>query len=286
MTTYKEFCSLRDQRRAGEEAPQYTEEEAFQLAYRSTALNTEASTYTRSFMMAQQHPNSVSSQHREVKTLLTLTGYQLAAALDLAWPDRSTDHEQGETEMSFWIRSEAEIIEDDRYPAGIYAYWPDVPEEGSVPLDIQAAIYIDRRRSFAQLGDGLTENSPKLPPLTAAAIVPLQHDACRSSKAGADILAERRRQVESKGWDHAHDDAHPSGEIAAFAAVYAMPEAARNWDASSTGYGDTFAQALTPQDWAPKFGDRRRDLVKAGALILAEIERIDRTRARNKGNAE
>lgn len=106
-----------------------------------------------------------------------------------------------------------------------------------------------------------------------------------STDAVRDLLAERKRQVDEKGWDHAHDDAHPSGEIAAFAAVYAMPEAAREWPAEETGYGKTFADALCPQDWNPNFGDRRRDLVKAGALILAEIERIDRAASAKKGGA-
>ncbi|MCE3262592.1 MAG: hypothetical protein K0R43_1671 [Pseudoduganella sp.] len=96
------------------------------------------------------------------------------------------------------------------------------------------------------------------------------------SLAAAAVLAERRRQVEQEDWSHEHDDAHPCGEIAAFAAVYAMPPAARDWPAEETGYGATFGEALCPEDWTPKFGDRRRELVKAGALILAEIERLDR----------
>lgn len=91
-----------------------------------------------------------------------------------------------------------------------------------------------------------------------------------------DIIAERQRQVTTKGWTPEHDDEHVNDEIAAFAALYAMPEACRDWDASETGYGDTFGQAICPLDWVPKFGDRRRELVKAGALIVAEIERLDR----------
>lgn len=100
--------------------------------------------------------------------------------------------------------------------------------------------------------------------------------ACALGRAAVDVVAERARQVAAKGWDHEHDDAHQNDEIAALAAVYAMPEAARDWPAEETGYGKTFAEALCPFGWAPKFGGRRRDLVKAGALILAEIERLDR----------
>jgi hypothetical protein len=100
--------------------------------------------------------------------------------------------------------------------------------------------------------------------------------AASLNNAASDVLAERTRQVDTKDWDAVHDDAHPSGEIAAFAALYAMPSAARDWPATDTGYGNTFGAALCPVDWFPKFGDRRRELVKAGALILAEIERLDR----------
>ncbi|MBN9356211.1 MAG: hypothetical protein J0I15_07175 [Herbaspirillum huttiense] len=101
--------------------------------------------------------------------------------------------------------------------------------------------------------------------------------------AARDVLAERRRQQEVEGWTPEHDDEHVSGEISALAAFYAMPPAAREWDASSTGYGETLGQAILPPDWRAKAGDRREELKKAGALILAEIERLDR--AAEKGGA-
>lgn len=101
------------------------------------------------------------------------------------------------------------------------------------------------------------------------------------TQAARDVLAERRRQIEEKGWTHDHDDEHVLGEIAALAAFYAVPDGVRDWDFSSTGYGDTLAEALLPNGWTTKASeDRRRDLVKAGALILAEIERLDRAAAR------
>ncbi|HEJ6316884.1 TPA: hypothetical protein SL844_000984 [Pseudomonas aeruginosa] len=101
-------------------------------------------------------------------------------------------------------------------------------------------------------------------------------------QAWLDVQAERRRQVEAEGWTPEHDDEHACDEIAAFACFYAMPPAARDWDASSTGYGDTLGEAILPEGWEPKTGDRRRDLVKAGGLILAEIERLDRAAAPGK----
>lgn len=108
-------------------------------------------------------------------------------------------------------------------------------------------------------------------------------------QAWIDVQAERRRQVTAEGWTPEHDDAHTCDEIAAFACFYAMPPAARDWDASSTGYGSTLGEAIVPEGWEPKTGDRRRELVKAGGLILAEIERLDRAAMRRKdsdGGAE
>lgn len=97
------------------------------------------------------------------------------------------------------------------------------------------------------------------------------------------MLAERRRKVEAEGYDPEHDDAHPNEEIAAYAALYAMPPAERDWPATETGHGDTFGAALCPVDWQPKFGNRRCELVKAAALLLAEIERLDRSIAQQGG---
>lgn len=121
----------------------------------------------------------------------------------------------------------------------------------------------DARRQIAKQAADIERLNLQLP-LTAAA---------------SDVLAERRRQLEDEGYDHAHDDAHVNDEIAAAACFYAMPPAARDWDATSTGYGETLADAIVPDGWVLSEGGRRRDLVKAGALILAEIERLDRDAA-------
>lgn len=82
-----------------------------------------------------------------------------------------------------------------------------------------------------------------------------------------DIAAERRRQIEVEGWHAEHDDKHIDGSMGLAAAAYA------------TAYQDEigYGASLWPWEWEwwkPK--DRRRDLVRAGALIVAEIERLDR----------
>lgn len=85
--------------------------------------------------------------------------------------------------------------------------------------------------------------------------------------AARDVLAERQRQISVEGWTTARDDAYDDGQLAEAAAVYAL---------HSTNYAGGL-----PKDWpwARKWwkpGPTRRMLEKAGALILAEIERLDR----------
>ena len=79
-----------------------------------------------------------------------------------------------------------------------------------------------------------------------------------------EIGAERKRQGWDEGWTPEHDDKHDRGEMARAAAAYAYP---------TPRLGDE----CWPWDfkWF-KRTTRRRDLVKAGALIVAEIERLDR----------
>ena len=97
--------------------------------------------------------------------------------------------------------------------------------------------------------------------------------------AATDVLAERRRQVEAEGWKPDHDDAYRHGQLAGAAACYALTSA-QHWQASHV------IDQLWPWDaswWKPS--DKRRDLIKAGALILAEIERLDRAESKQKGGA-
>lgn len=93
-----------------------------------------------------------------------------------------------------------------------------------------------------------------------------------------EAINERCRQVYECHYDRDHDDDHVNDEIAALACYYTMPPAARDWDTTSTGYGDTLGEAILPHGWlARPCGSRRIELIKAMALILAEIERIDRS---------
>ncbi|MBR8279752.1 hypothetical protein [Burkholderia vietnamiensis] len=96
-----------------------------------------------------------------------------------------------------------------------------------------------------------------------------QEPRAEVTDAARDVLAERRRQVEAEGWTAKHDDAHTGSEMALAAASYAM---------SAAGFS---CGNIWPWDWHwYKPTTPRRDLVKAGALILAEVEKIDRAAAR------
>lgn len=88
------------------------------------------------------------------------------------------------------------------------------------------------------------------------------------TKAAADVLRERVRQVTVEGWTAAHDDGHDIGEMAQAAACYALQSAMPG------NQGDYLRFWPAQWDWRPK--DKRRDLVRAAALLLAEIERLDR----------
>lgn len=88
------------------------------------------------------------------------------------------------------------------------------------------------------------------------------------------IAAERQRQIESEGWTPEHDDEHGDGEIAAAAACYASPAWSR-----MRSHQPPLLWPWDEQWWKP--GDRIRELVKAGALIAAEIDRLQRQEPTN-----
>lgn len=99
---------------------------------------------------------------------------------------------------------------------------------------------------------------------------------------GAETIAvERKRQVEQEGWTDEHDDEHTACELsmAAYGYIYwvvgqvnglCRPE---DWDRVPNGW---------PWDdaWFKPSSDPVRNLAKAGALIAAEIDRLQREATR------
>lgn len=95
------------------------------------------------------------------------------------------------------------------------------------------------------------------------------------TKAAQDVLAERQRQQEREGYTIQHDDEHSYNSLALAGVSYATIAARPDPDFLPYGGGKTPASwPWEPAAWKPK--GPRRDLVRATALLLAAIEKIDR----------
>jgi hypothetical protein len=118
-----------------------------------------------------------------------------------------------------------------------------------------------------------------------------------NQRCGAELIAiERARQINEARWTSEHDDKHTKGQLAMAAVCYASVErvyVCREY-ANGTMYRDPFP--FDVRDKRFLYGERRNNwvneipdpstytkeeridlLVKAGALIAAEIDRLRRT---------
>jgi hypothetical protein len=100
-------------------------------------------------------------------------------------------------------------------------------------------------------------------------------------------LSERQRQL--KVYTLEHDDAQVEGQLSKAAAAYAVASTSAVYEddkARPTQWDHSYSPSvdrLWPWNWTywkPK--DRRHDLIRAAALIIAEIERIDRVAYRQR----
>ena len=107
------------------------------------------------------------------------------------------------------------------------------------------------------------------------------------------IVAERKRQIEAEGWDAEHDDdEHAHEELVGAAICYAVNKGDVHDGRVVTGYGqwvggyfgstrDLHMSAPVLWPWSDELDkrvkhDRIRSLAIAGALIAAEIDRLQR----------
>ena len=94
----------------------------------------------------------------------------------------------------------------------------------------------------------------------------------QNRKTGIELIAdERQRQITVEGWTPEHDDEHKWGALAKAAACYAV----NHTDAVVLEDGED------AWPWSEEWDKRKypndiRNLVKAGALIAAEIDRVQR----------
>jgi hypothetical protein len=94
------------------------------------------------------------------------------------------------------------------------------------------------------------------------------------------ILLERERQVSQEGWTEQHDDLFEDRELIRAAVCYAEAD---NLDMTENEDGENLIECgYWPWEtkwWKPTPDDRVKELVKAGALIAAEIDRLQRKKS-------
>ena len=86
-----------------------------------------------------------------------------------------------------------------------------------------------------------------------------------ATSAAADVLAERRRQQVSEGWSVERDDNYTRQQLPSAAMCYALHNDP-TWAPTAWPWADVWWKPTNP----------RQNCVKAAALLIAEIERIDR----------
>lgn len=98
--------------------------------------------------------------------------------------------------------------------------------------------------------------------------------------AGVELIkAERLRQISKEKWSAEHDDAHNGGQLAQAAASYALHAA---------GISTSFPKGMLNGcclwwPWARRWWKPKtpiKDLMRAGALIAAEIDRLERLKGK------
>lgn len=118
---------------------------------------------------------------------------------------------------------------------------------------------------------------------------------------GIERIAEERARHQDEQWSEFSDDRQVRGELALAAVCYAMPPRIREevpvragdlgegWVSCSRNEAEFYLPELwpyAPHEWRPA-GQvtneaRIRELVRAGSLIAAEIDRLERLTARSR----
>ena len=93
------------------------------------------------------------------------------------------------------------------------------------------------------------------------------------NQAVKDILAERTSQI-AQGWTSEHDDEHTNLALSRAAGIYIDYRYARHPDAEYPPGEPPFDWPWEDASWKPR--TYRENLIRAAALLIAEIERLDR----------
>ncbi|WP_334045998.1 hypothetical protein [Burkholderia cepacia] len=153
--------------------------------------------------------------------------------------------------MTTTDKSRADALTDDRIEQIARNHCPDMPDDQVAVPHLKAAIY---------------EALDAVRPVERHEATPA--DAARMSKGVRDVLAERHRQILHEGMTPDQDDRYTEAELSRAAAAYIL---------SACGFSNAITLDFWPWStdwWKPT--TPRRNLVKAAALIFAEMERLDR----------
>jgi len=102
----------------------------------------------------------------------------------------------------------------------------------------------------------------------------------KNGNASSDVVQERWRQIDEENHAPAADDRYTDFQLGKAAAAYLGHAIVKDKTRASNAARE-FPPGIWPWDpqwWKPR--DRRSDLVRAAALIIAEIERLDRAAAK------
>lgn len=204
----------------------------------------------------------------ESKTIAALLELALEMGHVIRQLDESGDH------PDLWTH-DGEYVPDKRFSAAVLALATPTsaaPTKVAEPVvmtdqDIDNAVH---KAGGRWDGDAWVIEDADLYPFVRSLIAPAVAVAEPLTDAARDVLAERQRQRDVEGWHPEHDDDHGDGNMAFAAAAYA----------SHAYAGPTLSDPLwnwtgwSRDSWKPK--DKRHNLIRSGALILAEIERLDR----------
>lgn len=153
------------------------------------------------------------------------------------------------------------------------------PPAGTVPTDEQILAV---RRQIAQRFNSIQNVTARTAVLFAREVLALASEppavADDLSAAARDVLAERRRQRGVEGFTDQHDDQYTAGQLTMAALTYL------EWMHGEYTPGHIPINWPWSTKWFKPTYDSRRLLEKVGALIFAEIERLDRAAA--KGGAQ
>ena len=105
-------------------------------------------------------------------------------------------------------------------------------------------------------------------------------DQAKIKAAREAIKAERQRQLDVEGWTPEHDDRHDDGSLLRAAVFYFQHGARKDFPLHYEKDGAPTGWPWDAKWWKPK--TPRRDLERAGALAMAERDRLRRLHRRTE----